>query len=185
MVKYKARVLSYVEYRTPAVYHATDTVLEQLDRVQAGFVNRRGLTEVEALVEFRLAPLNCRRDMAMLWVLHRAALKKGPVHLQSFFYQADVTASRVTRLAQNRHNRQLKEYRSGQFLEILRRSALGLVAVYNLLPAEVVAADTVKDFQRQLQDLLCYRAVRDEEDWKETYSPRVPLWRHPLQKLRR
>ena len=115
MVKYKARVLSYVEYRTPAVYHATDTVLEQLDRVQAGFVNRRGLTEVEALVEFRLAPLNCRRDMAMLGVLHRAALKKRPVHLQSFFYQADAVANRVTRLAQNRHNRQVKKYRRGQF----------------------------------------------------------------------
>ena len=85
LTRYKARVLSYVEYRTPALYHATDSVLEKLDRTQAGFVQRRGLTEVDALVEFRLAPLNCRRDMAMLGVLHRAVLKKGPAHLEKFF----------------------------------------------------------------------------------------------------
>ena len=36
-----------------------------------------------------------------------------------------------------------REFGQGRFLEILRRSALGLVAVYNLLPPEVVATKTV------------------------------------------
>ena len=102
------------------------------------------------MVEFRLAPLNCRRDMAMLGVLHRAALKKGPEHLERFFYCAETATNTRTRLATRRHNWQLAEHRKGRFLEILRRSALGLVAVYNLLPADVVAADTVKNFQRLL-----------------------------------
>ena len=93
MTKYKARVLSYVEYRTSAVYHATDTVLEPLDRVQTGLLGRLGVPEVEALVEFRLAPLCCRRDMAMLGVLHRAALKKGPEHLHKFFYLKGTTTN--------------------------------------------------------------------------------------------
>ena len=174
-----------MEYRTAAVYHATDTVLEPLDKVQAGFVTRLGLTEVAALVEFRLAPLNCRRDMAMLGVLHRAALNKGLEHLRKFFYQQQETSRTGTRLSHRRHQWQLTEYRRGRFLEIVRRSALGLVAVYNLLPDEIVAADTVKDFQRLLQDLLCHRAVNDALDWKDTYSPRVPMWRHPLLKLGR
>ena len=82
VTKYKARVLSYIEYRTAAVYHATDSVLEPLNKVQEGYLRRLGLTEVESLMEFRLAPLSCRRDMAMLGVLHRAAFKKGPEHLQ-------------------------------------------------------------------------------------------------------
>ena len=179
MVKYKARVLSFVEYRIAAIYHSTDTVLEPLNKTQTDFVIRFGLCEVGALVEFRLAPLSCRRDMAMLGVLHRTVLGKGPPHLQKFFHCSGATHSR-TRLAARRHNTQLTEHRQGRFLEVLRRSALGLVAVYNLLPASVVAAVTVKEFQTQLQDLLCYRAVGNKLDWKEIFSPRVPLWRHPL-----
>ena len=183
VTKYKARVLSYVEYRTAAVYHATDTVLEPLEQLQEGFLRRLGLTAVGALADFRLAPLSCRRDMAMLGVLHRAVLKKGPERLHKLFYVEENTATSRTRLATRRHDKQLKEYRLRRFLEVLRRSALGLVAVYNLLPADLVAAGTVKDFQRTLQDLLCHRAVTGKLDWKETYSPRVPLWRHPLLRL--
>ena len=98
------------------------------------------------MVEFRLAPLSCRRDMAMLGVLHRTALKKGPSHLERFFYHAEGATRTGTRLSENRHHWQLTEHRRGRFLEILRRSAPGLVAVYILRPAEVIAADTVKDF---------------------------------------
>ena len=68
VLKYKARVLSYLEYRTAAVYHAADSVLETVDKVQRGFVKRLGLTEVDALVEFRLTPLSCRRDMAIFFL---------------------------------------------------------------------------------------------------------------------
>ena len=154
VTKYKARVLSYLEYRTPAVYHATDTVLERLDKVQTGFLNRLGFTEAEALETFKLAPLCSRRDMAMLGVLHRAALGKGPAHFQEFF-QVDTQVRRgTTRRSLLRHDKPLVEYRKGRFLEVLRRSALGLVAVYNLLSAKAVAAKTVRSFQAQLQEVL-------------------------------
>ena len=179
LTRCKARVLSHLEYRTAAVYHATDTVLEPLDKVQTAFLRKLGVEEVTALVEFRLAPLRCRRDMAMLGLIHRAVLRKGPEHLQKFFYQ-EAPTKLTTRLATRRHDLQLAEYRKGRFLEVLRRSALGLVAVYNLLSPDVVSATTVKDFQRRLQDYLTSRAVRGCQDWKDTYSPRVPLWRHPL-----
>ena len=49
-----------------------------------------------------------------------------------------------TRYAARRHQKQLKEPRQGAFLEVLRRSALGLVSVYNLLPEEVVLEETVR-----------------------------------------
>jgi len=152
--KYKARVLSYVEYRTAAVYHATDTVLEPLNNLQERYLRRFGITEIDSLINFRLAPLSCRRDMAMLGVLHRAALKKGPEHFHSFFFQGGGAATVRTRLSTRRHTAQLKEYRQGRFLEILRRSALGLVAVYNRLPQRFVDSLTVADFQRNLQEYL-------------------------------
>ena len=40
------------------------------------------------------------------------------------------------------------------FLEIMRCSVFGFIAIYNLLPAKNVTAHSVKEFQGQLQDLL-------------------------------
>ena len=129
---------------------------------------------------FSLAPLETRRDFAMLGVLHRAVLGEGPEQLRSFF-QLDLNWRRSpTRAAAARHEKQLVEHRKEHFLEILRRSALGLVSVYNRLPAEAVREPTVKGFQRKLSDFLKDRATTEKEDWKYTFSPRVPLWRHPL-----
>ena len=78
VVLYKAHLLSYLEYRTPAIYHATRVVLGRLDAVQSRFLHDVGVNEVDALVHFRLAPLSARRDMAMLGLIHRTVLGKGP-----------------------------------------------------------------------------------------------------------
>ena len=177
---YKARVLSYLEYRTAAVYHATDTVLQTLDAVQDTFLRKLGISDLEALMVFNLAPLTARRDITMLGVIHRAVLGEGPEQLKSFFQVDRNQRNNTTRAAQRRHGKQLVEHRRGRFLEVLRRSALGLVAVYNRLPPAVVEEKTVKAFQVQLANLLKERAAGGQEDWKLTLSPRIPLWRHPL-----
>ena len=75
---YKSRLLSYVEYRSAALYHATDTVLKPLDAVQTRFLKALDCTELEALTVFNLAPLAARRDMAMLGMIHRTVLGKTP-----------------------------------------------------------------------------------------------------------
>ena len=76
--QYKAHVLPFVEHSTPAVYHAAETLLSVLDRLQVTFLRRIGLTEEEALLRYNLAPLSTRRDIAMLGVLHRTVLGEGP-----------------------------------------------------------------------------------------------------------
>ena len=82
---YKAQVLSYVEYRTVAIYHACDTHLVHIDRMQTRFLKELDVSPEQALVEFHLAPLSTRRDIAMLGMVHRAALGKGPSQLHQFF----------------------------------------------------------------------------------------------------
>jgi hypothetical protein len=57
---YKAHVLSYLEFRTPAIYHATRELLSRLDAVQTRFLRDAGLDEVAALMVFNLAPLSMR-----------------------------------------------------------------------------------------------------------------------------
>jgi len=84
IILYKAHLLSFIEYRTPALYHATRTVLNRLDDVQRHFLKDVGVDEVSALIEFHLAPLAVRRDVAMLGVIHRTVLGKGPPQFSDF-----------------------------------------------------------------------------------------------------
>ena len=81
---WKSDVLSYIEYRTPAIYHACCTILKPIDDAQDRYLRDLGLSDLDALVHFRLAPLSCRRDIAMLGVIHRSVLGLGPRHFRKF-----------------------------------------------------------------------------------------------------
>ena len=131
---------------------------------------------------FNLAPLSTRRDIAMLGLVHRTVLGKGPKHFQKFFTLEEKLPHARTRLGKKRkeHGRQLRDPRARTHLNVVRRSALGLVAVYNLLPAKVVQLQEVKDFQRALQELVKERACANCENWHLTLSPRLALHNHPL-----
>ena len=163
---YKAHLLPYLEYRTAAIYHATREVLAKLDRIQTRFLEDIGVVELAASMEFNLAPLAARRDMAMLGVIHRTVIRRGPSHFQEFFRPAA--------------SGQLLDPRQTIGGELVKRSALGLTAVYNLLPEIDKACRDVKTFQSRLQNPMKQRAVDGCEDWPSTFSPRVPLQRHPL-----
>ena len=78
IILYKSHVLSFIEYRTAAIYHARRDVLVRLDRVQEKFLEDVGISSQDALLHFNLAPLASRRDMAMLGMIHRTVLRKGP-----------------------------------------------------------------------------------------------------------
>ena len=166
IVLYKAHLLSYLEYRTPAVYHATRDVLDKLDRVQSRFLRDAGVDDGSALVHFNLAPLASRRDMAMLGVLHRTVLGKGPPHFKDHFKVET--------------GRRLKDPRRVMNDPLVKRSALGLAAIYNMLPGSCREKSSVKDFQRELQKIMRERLADGCEDWACTFCPRVPLGRHPL-----
>ena len=180
---YKAHVLSFIEYRTSAIYHASTSTLSSVDRVQERMLGIAGASELEALFVHNLAPLRTRRDIAMLGVIHRAALGEGPKQLQSFFFAATRTGGRRTRLQCNRHFRQLHEYKDGHHTDYIGRSILGLVSIYNLLPWSVVTADGVSKFQTALQNLVKEQALAGDDRWADLLSPRIEAWHHPLMRL--
>ena len=159
---YKAKVLSYAEYRTAAIYHSSVSSLEAVDQVQRSFLKDIGVDELSAFMSFNLAPLSLRRDIAMLCLIHRTVLGLGPQHFQRFFFAESCSDRRTKRC--KRHHRQLHEYRQGQYLDMVGRSALGLTSVYNLLPREIVEVNEVKVFQRLLQDLARDCASRNVPD---------------------
>ena len=168
IVLYKANLLAYLEYRTPAIYHARREVLGRLDNVKRRFLRDAGVTEVEALMEFNLPPLETRRDIALLGLIHRI-LGQGLPHFKEFF-QLSLEPGR-------QHRFKLIQQTPGR---LIRRSAIGLIPVYNLVPSWVVDTVSVKHFQRNLQEIVKQRAVSGCSDWQSSYSPRWPLVEHPF-----
>ena len=79
---YKSQVLSYIEPGTPGYYHAASTILRPLDRVQERLCRELGITAERALEQYKLAPLMCRRDMAMMGLLHRINLNDAHTQLK-------------------------------------------------------------------------------------------------------
>ena len=73
---YKAHILSFIEYRTPAITHAACVHLGLVDSVQKWFLRNINVTPYEALHQLNLAPLSCRRDIANLGIIFRASRKE-------------------------------------------------------------------------------------------------------------
>ena len=135
--------------------------------MQTRFLRDIGIDERTALLTFNLAPLSARRDMAMRGVIQRTVLGKGPRHFTEHF--------RIE------SGRKLHDPRSDYPSRLTSRSALGLAAVYNLLPAGITSARTVASFQGRLQAEMKMRAEAGIPEWSKTYSPRTPVDdNHPL-----
>jgi len=180
---FKSRILGFVEYRIAGIYHANSTALAQLDGVYTKFLKAVGLSFEEALLEFGLAPLNARRDIAMLGVIHRTVLGLGPEHFRKFFVPAERSTNPSGRANLRRHNMQLRSYRRGAFLEIMSHSLLGAIDVYNLLPQYVVAVEDVKTFQNRLQQMLKAAATNQMRGWPTLLSNRLILFQYPLREF--
>ena len=136
--------------------------------MQARFLRDIGVDDIIALDKFNLAPLSTRRDMAMLGLIHRTVLGKGPEHFKTIFRRDPQQAQRVD------------DPRRSTKSPLVKRSALGLVAVYNMLPFSLLCQKTVPAFQKGLQGIVRKYAVSEHEQWSEVFSPRLPLASHPL-----
>ena len=162
IVLYKAHLLSFLEYRTSAIYHAPRAFLARLDAIQTRFLRDAGVSELAALMEFNLAPLGLRRDIAMLGLLHRAALKQGPPHLQGMFKRRPGSF-----MLEDPHSNSGRQHSS------LRRSAWGLIPVYNRLGSGAQCILQVRDFQYYLQERVKNLVTKHGVvDWQSSYSPR-------------
>ena len=183
VIQFKSRILSYVEHRTAAIYHSDITLLDAVDRQYDWFLSEVGLTRKDDLLSFSLATLNSRRDMAMLGVIHRSMLRKGPRQIHEFFELEPDSNHLTGRSNLRRHDRQLKTYRRGKFLERTAKSILGLIDVNNMLPQELIDIEDVHTFQSRPQAILKKFAATNAPNWKTLFSPRHALHMHPLVKV--
>ena len=129
------------------------------------FLTNRGISDKDALLHFRLAPLSTKRDITMLGLIHRAPIGKGPPQLRTSFTPAR------NRISLRRHRFGLEGVLEGNYLEIARRSCLGFVRVYNSLPGEMVDdVCNVSTFQSQLQRHIVEHAKERVHNWASLFT---------------
>ena len=111
-------------------------------------------------MDFNLAPLATRRDIAMLGLLHRAAIGEGPSQFREHFKRRPNSLQLEDILA------------TQQASALMKRSIWGQVKVYNSLRG-ALQCSTVKDFQWMLQERAKRVAAKNlADDWATLYSPR-------------
>ena len=152
---FKSQILSFVEGATPAIYHACPSTLRPLDDLFQSFLDHIEISPEIAILEYRLAPMCMRRDIAMLGLLHKVSLGIAPKPLMALLGQQpqNLYAQRFVVRPERLHSRQLHDPVEVSHPAIIRRSVFGLIKVYNNLPEDVVAATSCKMLQGKLQQL--------------------------------
>ena len=169
-------MLSFIESGTPGYFHASASNLDCIDRVQRRFLREVGLTEEQALLDYRLAPLKMRRCMGILGLLHRVSLGMVPKQVAELFPRApliaipDAASSRVRGGISARHNRQLFDRIVASSTDALRRSIFGMVQCYNALPQFVVDQPNICCVQRALQTAVSRQAFIGSTSWQDVFS---------------
>ena len=182
---YKSKVLSFIAYRTSALYHACTTHLKSVDSTQKSFLRAMNLS-AKCIAGFQFSSTMHQTWHGYTWLdlpcSARARSSSAPRLLQIASRQCKEVHK--IGLDARRHRRQLVDPRDGSHTELLSRSPSGLIAVYNLLPGDVVASADVNSFQRSLQEIVKIKSKAGTDDWSTVLSPPHPLHAHPLLRMR-
>ena len=93
--------------------------------------------------------------MAALGVLHRRVLGKLPQPMAELLpFQESVNHVYRTRLVEARHSHQFLDPVCGKETQLFKRSLFGFIAIYDRLPQHVVDCNSVRSFQKHLQDAM-------------------------------
>ena len=146
-----------------AISHAAPSELTPLDDILTRLLVRLQISHEEALMHFHFAPLSARRDMALLSIIHRAALRKGPPQLHHFFMRAR---------AFNGHSRTVLDPCVGRPLLIMRRSIFVFTPFYYNLPEEIIQIQDIVAFQKRLQDMFRKAINENLLNWYSLFRSR-------------
>ena len=165
--QFKTHVLCLLEGSSCAVFHASNTHLQSLDRVQTSFVEKLGLGESEAFLAHNLAPLTLRRDIAALGFLHKIVLGIAHPAIVALFPMAS-----PSRYSSRRHSKQFVDQIRAEDTLVLRRSLFGMCSVYNRLPQGYVNVDSVSEFQAMLVSDARVACQSGRVSWQHLFSCR-------------
>ena len=170
--QYKSHALCLLEASVGAIYHAAQSHLDTLDRMQTRFVEALRLMEQQAFLEHNLAPLKLRRDIAILGLLHMVQLGEAHPDFDQLFQKHHGEEERAnTRHAARRHDRQFHEVRGNSYY--FNNSVFGATRIYNVLPGYVVNANGVSEFQSLLTKDDRFQCKLGSANWVRMYCCRA------------
>ena len=162
-----------MEGNSGAFFHAASTHLKRLDALQTSCLEKLGLSESEAFLKYNLAPLQLRRNIAMLGLLYKIARRETHPAFFDLFPFDNAVPHHTTRLTMRRHRIQLQNRCDGSQSDVLNRSIFGMVRVFNVLPEEAINQTSVKMFQKVLTR-IAKEHCEAGRNFEEMYSTRKP-----------
>ena len=158
-----------------AILHAAQSHLDSLDKLQRNFIRELGLSEEEAFLAHHLAPLELRRDISALGLLHKIQL--GEIHADFHGLFPKVVNEVVTqpRHGSKRHRRQFHEIIGNSYY--FNQSLFGMTKIYNVLPEYAVMTSSVSAFQKVLTKDAKVACQKKRGDWQKMYNSRNYSWR--------
>ena len=145
-------------------------MLKPLNDIYTTFADQVGISQETALVEFNLAPLDTRRDMAMLALLHKVSLGIAPEPIRNLFKARSGTLDMHGFGGTfSTHCRQLHDPVAFNHPVIIKRSIFGLIRIYNRLPTYTLDAKTPKVFQHRLQNAAKDAARANSAIWQQMF----------------
>ena len=135
------------------------SMIRRTDALQHQFLREAGLNERVAFLEHNLAPLQFGRGIAMSGLIQRCVRREAhPQFIKLLPMEDQSRYTHFTKTSAARHDQQLINVAASCRLGVIRRSALGLIKVYNLFPQQVIDSMSVKGFQQT-------------PVWQERFSP--------------
>ena len=108
--QFKTHVLCILEGSNGAIYHAALSNLQILDNIQDGFIRELSVSRSVAFLRYNMAPLQLRRDIGILGLLHEVQLGQAQFAFNEIFPAADYSCLKSTRHNVRRHNKQFAEF---------------------------------------------------------------------------
>ena len=129
-------------------------------------------------------PLESRRDIAMVGLIHRTILGEGPSQFRQWFQLYDSTLLWSSARRHRNTSRNLKTCDATR-LCLGKRFVFGHIDIYNVLPNDIVLQKNVPSFQSALTQLPKEAAQSGFFGWPNLFSPRCALTSHPLRRFNR
>ena len=176
--QFKCHILCHLEGTIGAIFHAASSKLQKLDVILEFYLQFLNLDNKFNLLDFNMAPLKTRRNIAMLGFIHKVVLKEVHDDIIRLLPLANDVLDKRSRLQQQRHDKQLFDRCDGRQSTLLHNSIFGLVRIYNCLPQKAVDQTTVSAFQSYLTSMV-KEWCKTHDNFADMFCPRtnpsVPL----------
>ena len=169
ILQFKTHIWSLIEGNIGGYFHAAESLLEKIDKVQSNFVGELGLSLEQAFLEYNFPPPRLRRNVGVLGLLQKRVLGKCHPSFNQLLPWRHEYFSEPRLLGHSKqlygHNCEITNHQA-----LFNRSIFAMVDIYNNLPQYVIDASSVSLFQKYLMQIVRFRCKSGDPAWTASFS---------------